>query len=112
MEKIINIGDKPVGFKSTGALPLRYKMQFKRDLFADIGRLEKATKIKNNQYVIDYDNFDVEVIYNLAWVCAKTYDSTILPPLEWLDTFECFPINDVLFEIHELIYNSLQTEKK
>ncbi len=112
MEKIIKIGDISVGFKSTGALPLRYKMQFQRDLFSDVMKIEKAIIIKKGQAVIDYENFDMDVIYNLAWTCAKTYDNNILPPMEWFDSFEVFPINDVINEIYELIHNSLQTQKK
>lgn len=112
MEKVINIGDISVGFKSTGALPLRYKSQFKRELFTDIMKLEKSIITKNGQSIIDFDNFDTEIIYNLAWVCAKTYDNSILPPMEWLDSFEVFPLNDVITEIYELIINSMQTTKK
>ena len=42
MEKVICICGQDVRFKATGALPLRYKTQFGRDLFADMAVLEAA----------------------------------------------------------------------
>lgn len=100
MEKIIKIGDREVKFKSTGSAPLRYKMQFKRDLFADIMKMK-------NMNMENLETLDLETFYNVAWLFAKTADSTILPPLEWLDTFEVFPIVQIVTEIQDLLTSSL-----
>lgn len=100
MEKIIKIGDKEVKFKSTGSAPLRYKMQFKRDLFADIMKMQ-------NMNMDNLETLDLETFYNVAWLFAKTADSTILPPLEWLDTFEVFPIVQIVTDIQDLLTSSL-----
>ena len=104
MEKIIKIGEREVKFKSTGSAPLRYKMQFKRDLFADILKMEN---INNNLSALD-----LEMFYNVAWIFAKIADPTIPPPLEWLDTFEVFPIVEVVTEIQDLLTASLGVMNK
>lgn len=104
MEKIIKIDGRDIVFKSTGAAPLRYKAQFKRDFFADIMKLEKVVG-KGNEVNVDY--LDLETFYNIAWVFAKTADPTIKPPLEWLDDFSIFPIMDICKELQDLLINSL-----
>ena len=101
METTIKIDGKDVTFKSTGSAPLRYKMQFKRDFFADLIKLDKA---KNDITLID-----LEVFYNIAWVYAKTADPTIPPPLEWLDTFDTFPIMEIMPKLQDIITSSLGT---
>ena len=106
MEKIIYIGDRPVKFKSTGATLLRYKLQFQRDMLTDLLRLEKAI---NNNDELNVSNIDLELFYNLLWTYAKTADKTIDPPLEWLDTFDEFPIFDIIPELQELIFSNFKT---
>ena len=101
MEKIININGKDVAFKSTGSAPLRYKMQFKRDFFADLMKLQGVQK--------DMNSLDLEVFYNLAWIYAKTADPSIPPIMEWLDTFEEFPIMEILPQLQEMLAKSLGT---
>lgn len=104
MEKIIKIDGKDVVFKSTGSAPLRYKMQFKRDFFADILKMQD---IENN-----LEKIDLEILYNIAWIFAKIADPTIPPPLEWLDSFDSFPIIDVIPQIQDLLLSSLRTINK
>jgi len=102
METVIKIDGKDVRFKSTGSAPLRYKMQFKRDFFADIMKMQGAVDG-------DLSRLDLEVFYNIAWVYAKTADPSIPPPLEWLDTFDTFPIVEILPQLQDILTSSLGT---
>lgn len=111
MEKTIVIDGKEVTFKSTGATPLRYKAQFGNDFFAEIMKLDKVLKT-DNEGKPDISNIDFEVFYNLAWVLAKTADTSIKDPMTWLDTFEEFPIVEILPELQDLIFATLQGKKK
>ena len=106
MEKIIKIGDRPIKFKSTGATLLRYKLQFQRDMLTDLLMLEKAINKKDETNI---NSIDLEMFYNLLWTFAKTADKTIEPPLEWLDSFEEFPIFDIIPELQDLIFSNFKT---
>lgn len=114
MEKILNIDGRQVKFKSTGAFLLRYKAQFSRDALKDIFTLQGA--IDENGNITNIDVLNLEVLYDLAWTLAKTADSTIEPPMEWLDTFSEFPLMDIMPEIADMIFGSLtstaQSKKK
>lgn len=100
MEKIINIDGKDITFKATGSAPLRYKMQFKRDLFADVMKMRGISE-KN------IESLDLEILYDVSWIFAKIADPTIPPPLEWLDTFNSFPIKEVFPQIQELLIDTM-----
>ncbi|MCP3025417.1 hypothetical protein [Halobacillus sp. A5] len=117
MEKTIEIDGKQVRFKSTGATPLRYKTQFGKDFFADLMKMESLTKLKKNKQPTykDLKDLDMETFYNIVWVLAKTADKEISEPIEWLDTFDEFPLFEVLPQLQELMISSLkgkQSEKK
>lgn len=113
MEKLLNIDGRQVKFKSTGAFLLRYKAQFHRDALKDIFKLQDAmteTEDENGnkvQEIKNIDALDFEVFYNLIWVLAKTADSSIEPPLEWLDGFNAFPLMDIIPEVFELIMSCI-----
>lgn len=111
MEKILNIDGRNVKLKSTGALLLRYKKQFGRDAIKDIYRMDEAVD-KETQEIKDIDAFDLEVFYNLIWTLAKTADPTIPPPLEWLDTFSEFPLEDIIPQAQDLLYASFRSTVK
>lgn len=117
MEKTITIDGQEVRFKSTGATAIRYKKQFREDFFKEIlkmGGLGKLTDLNDMDNVKpeDLDGLDFEVFYNLAWVFAKTADSTIPDPITWLDRFDEFPMVDIIPELYDLISSTLQSNKK
>lgn len=105
MIKTIEIDGKDISFKSTGAFLLRYKMQFRRDALADLMKLENAIDDKGE--LSKADGLDLEVFYNLAWTLAKTADKKVGEPLDWLDTFEEFPLMTIIPELMELLYKSI-----
>ena len=113
MEKIINIGGKDVLFKCTGATTLRYKSQFKRDFLAEIVNMAILEEILTGKLgKVDPEKIDLDVVYRIAWVMAKTADKEIPPMMEWLDTFDEFPAFDVLEEISELLESLVRSAKK
>lgn len=118
MEKTLTIDGKQVRFKSTGATPLRYKMQFGKDFFSEILKLNALNDLKvNEQGEVDLDSFDYnkidfEVFYNIAWTLAKTADPSISDPLTWLDSFNEFPLEEILPELQDILVATLQQSKK
>ncbi|MFJ8268533.1 hypothetical protein [Peribacillus asahii] len=116
MEKTIVISDKEVRFKTTGGSAIRYKAQFGRDFFADVAKLsslEKLTKIDDEDFKPeDIEGVDFTFFYNIAWVFAKTADKDIPDLLSWLDSFDEFPIIELIPDLQELITSTLKTKKK
>lgn len=111
MEKTIVIDGKEVKFKSTGAIPKRYKAQFGRDFFADLFSMESVIK-KKNVTADDIRKINFDVFYDMAWTLAKTADHAIPDPLTWLDTFESFPIIEIMPELQEMLAATIATQKK
>jgi hypothetical protein len=118
MEKTLVIDGKDISFKSNGASPLRYKMQFGKDFFAEIvkmGALEKLGAINKEDkgnIVEAIKGLDFDVFYNIAWVFAKTADKNIPDPLSWLDTFDEFPMLEIIPELQDMILSTIQGKKK
>ena len=116
MEKTITIDGKDVRFKSTGGSAIRYKAQFGKDFFADVAKLtslEKLTKIDDKDFKPeDLEGLDFTFFYNIAWVYAKTADKEISDQLTWLDSFEEFPIIEIIPDLQKLITATLKTKKK
>ncbi|MFS0591712.1 hypothetical protein AB1L05_08930 [Cytobacillus horneckiae] len=114
MEKIVVIDGQPVNFKSTGATVVRYKAQFGRDFFRDLFKLQNVGKAKEDGTIEvgSIENIDFEFFYNFAWVLAKQGNKEIGDPITWLDTFDSFPIIEIIPEIQDLIYHTIQGKKK
>lgn len=116
MEKTIIIDGKEIRFKTNGATPLRYKAQFGRDYFKEILKmapLQNLSKKKKEDVVAkDLEALDFEVFYNIAWIMAKTADSSIPEPITWLEQFDEFPMADVIPELQDMLLTSIQTTKK
>jgi len=108
MEKIINIDGREVRLKTNGAFLFKYKAQFHRDAMKDIVSL---TKLKEGEET-SLGELDMEVFYNFFWTMAKAADPTIAPPEEYFESFEVFPILDILPEVIEMVMRNLQTTKK
>ena len=114
MEKKIKIDGKNVKFKSTGALPMRYKAQFGRDIFEDLYKMQGAGDMKNKKQptIKDIESIDFDTFYKIIWILAKTADKDIPEPIEWLDQFDEFPIMDILDEVMVMIESTIQAKKK
>ena len=128
MEKILTIDGQDVRFKATAALPLQYKAQFGRDLFADMAKVQgcwhgptivlSAEEIASGEMTEEHaqalttgrfdDSLDLSMIYNIVWAMAKCADRNIKPPLEWYDQFEeGLSIFEVFGELSDILMRSM-----
>lgn len=106
LSKEIEISGKKVKFRSSATIPRLYRFKFKRDIFKDLSRLEKAYS-KEDEFQIE----DLEVFENVAYIMAYHADNSIPGTIEeWLDEFEMFSIYEVLPEILSLWGENLMTE--
>ena len=117
MEITLKIDGKDVKFKSSGAVAPRYMMQFGRDLLKDMLKMgvnmidfEKTTEEEQLKWM--RDNIDFMVFYDIAWTFAKTADKSIPDPMTWLDSFEEFPIFEIMEPIQQLLMLTFEPKKK
>jgi hypothetical protein len=115
MEKTIDIDGKQVTFKSSGAIPKRYKMQFQRDFFKDLLGLgitnHNFNELSEEDKLQAIRQIDFDMFYDIAWTFAKTADPEIKDPLTWLDSFDTFPIIEILPQIQDLLSASISSKK-
>ena len=109
-EKTIQISGKSVRFRSSAAIPRLYRIQFKRDIFKDLTKLEKSYKGKTDDGE-EMQIEDLEIFENVAYIMAWHADPSIPGDInDWLDEFEMFSIYQVLPEILDLWGTNLVTD--
>lgn len=123
--KKIKIDDKEVLFAASAAIPRIYRIQFHRDIFQDMAKIEKSVKKsqeKQNQEAqegkvseSDMPIDDLEMFENVAFVMAKhaaKKNGMDFPEdvYEWLDQFNAFSIYTVFPEIIKLWNLNQQTQ--
>ena len=110
IEKVIEISGQQVKFRSSATVPRLYRIKFKRDIFKDLAKLEKAySKRAKDGEDIEID--DLEIFENVAYIMAYHADPSIPKTIdEWLDQFEMFSIYQVLPQILELWGDNLMTD--
>lgn len=118
----INIDGKEVPFAASAAIPRIYRIQFRRDIFKDMAKIEKSVKRSQNKQEDDEVSEsdipieDLEVFENVAFVMAKhaakkkglEFPENVY---EWLDQFDTFSIYVVLPEIVKLWNLNQQTQE-
>ena len=110
IEKVIDVGGQQVKFRSSATVPRLYRIKFKRDIFKDLAKLEKAYR-KQTGKDEDMQIDDLEIFENVAYIMAFHADPTIPKTIdEWLDQFEMFSIYQVLPEILELWGTNMLTD--
>lgn len=117
MEITLTIDGKEIPFKSNGAVAKRYMMQFQRDMLKDILSLGVTEKkfddmTESEKVVWMRDNIDFNMFYDIAWVFAKTANNTISDPLSWLETFDEFPILEIIEPLQGLLEKTIGSKKK
>ena len=110
IEKVINVAGHDVKFRSSATIPRLYRIKFKRDIFKDLAKLEKAYS-KSTDEDEDMEIDDLEIFENVAYIMAFHADPTIPKTIdEWLDQFDMFSIYQVLPEILELWGTNMMTD--
>lgn len=112
MEKILNISGKEVKFKSTGAFLLRYKAQFGRDALGVLLKMEMVMEKLKEGNSEAIEALDLAPFFEIIWTLAKTADPTIQPPMEWLDSFDEFPLAEIIPELQDLLLTTIQSSVK
>ena len=111
IEKTIDINGQQVKFRSSATIPRLYRIKFKRDIFKDLSKLEKAYSKKAKEADEDLEIDDLEIFENVAYIMAYHADPTIPKTIdEWRDQFEMFSIYQVLPEILELWGSNMLTD--
>lgn len=111
IEKTIDVGGRKVAFKSSAAIPRLYRARFKRDIFADLMRLEKSMSKAEEGGDAGFEAADLEIFENVAYVMALHADPSVPKNIdEWLEQFEMFSIYQVLPEILSLWGENMATE--
>ena len=121
MIKTINIDGKDVPFAASAAIPRIYRIQFHRDIFQDMAKIENsAKKSQDNQKENEVSESDIpiedlEMFENVAFVMAKhaaQKKGQEFPEdvYDWLDQFETFSIYEILPEIVKLWNLNTQTQ--
>lgn len=110
MEKTIKIDNKDVRFRCTAFTFILYKQQFNSEFIADIAKLQESFNTNKAGKVtgIDYTKLSLDVFYQIAWACAKTADDHIPDAMAWLDSFETFPIMDIMPQIMDMVGQNLK----
>ncbi len=123
MKKTVMIDNKAVDFESTAAFMIKYKKQFGQNALKEIAllantiqRVKEKAKRENLDAETEtlelLEHLDMEVLYNLIWIFAYTADHSIPSLEDWLDSFEDFPLSEVLEAVMELLSASFSSKKK
>lgn len=121
LTKNIEIDGKDVIFAASAAIPRIYRIQFKRDIFQDMAKIEKSVKKsqdkqkENRVSESDIPIEDLEMFENVAFVMAKhaaqkkgqDFPDNVY---DWLDQFNTFSIYTILPEIVKLWNLNQQTQ--
>lgn len=102
ISKTIEIDGKQVEFKASAAIPRLYRIKFRRDIMQDIQKLKSAF-VKNQTEEKQFENIDLELFENVAYIMAKHANLDIPGTIEeWLEEFNVFSIYQVMPVILEL----------
>lgn len=121
MEKTINFAGQDVRFRVSMKTLLIYKAQTGREYLADTQKLSGiVVKDKRGNIVKDVDGnpkidlsvLDTEMLCGIAWAMAKTADSNVPPMYDWVDQFDEFPFETILFELMPMITKTIKPDRK
>ena len=121
LTETIKIDDKEVLFAASAAIPRIYRIQFRRDIFQDMAKIEKSVKKSQDKQTgtkvseSDIPIEDLEMFENVAFVMAKhaaQKKGQDFPEdvYDWLDQFDTFSIYTIFPEIVKLWNLNQQTQ--
>lgn len=121
----IMISGRRVTFRKTGGTALRYKKQYKRELFADLGKMvglhaemikiEKEIKDKKQRTQAITElvaSAETDYLYDIIYTMAQQADPSIPDQIEWLDTFDTFNVWEVFGQLKMLIMDEQAVDPK
>jgi hypothetical protein len=125
VDKTITISGRSVTFRKTGGTALRYKRQFGRELFAEIGKMVDlyADFQKIEQFITDKSaktsamaklvaSMETDFLYDILYIMAQQADPSITDQIEWLDSFERFDVWSVFGQVRDLIMDEQAVDPK
>ena len=89
MTEKIKIGDIDVPMKANGATLFYYRDKFGRDLLEDMNKITLS----------EITGESIMCLQQLAFIMAKQADDTIPDFLEWLDSFDTFPFDEIAIPV-------------
>ena len=105
IRKEIEICGRPVMLGASALLPKIYRINFGKDMVADMNRLRKSFQAAQNlSKAASLDVIDLTIFEQAAWAMAYHADKTVPnDPDEWLESFDgVFSIYEVFPVILEL----------
>lgn len=124
MKKVIKV-DKKNKFEISTSWGWAYIYQeaFGHDIIPDLVPLidtilDMLTGLVNGDTVDDSDigdklyGMEITTVTNVIWALAKNADDNIPEVREWLDSFDTFPLADIVPEIMDVLVKSMVSEKK
>ena len=122
MEKTLTIDGKQITFRKSGATMLAYKRQTGREFFSDLSafigciKRDKDGKVitdENGMPEADMTKFDMEHMYNMIHVMAKSADRNVPSDLlDWLDEFEDFDVIGIFCQLLPMLSKEMQVDEK
>ena len=119
MEKVINVAGQQVRFKCTGGFLLLFRQLTGKDPIKAITDLDSILSKKKEEakkkeegeledkvlkdFAEDLSFQDLYIFYEILWVLARSADSTVGDMVEWVNSFDEFPVADIIVECLELI---------
>ena len=131
MKKIITIDDQSVELNSSAGWFYDYREQFGHDIMPDLlpilegilGILgqyadqdEDGVAIMLSEEVVQkvmdsLATMEMTTIFNIVWAMAHNADQRIKNPRAWANSFEKFPMDEVLPELVRLLLESCMSSK-
>lgn len=128
MAKIIQIDGRDVGFAAPASLPIRYRNVTGRDFFSDMQNLSESTEEveapkklfakgkKEEEQIVSTrlnEKWDTTILFDILHAMAQAADPSVSSDvIDWVDSFNEFPVFDIFSEVQPLIVQSMQTTKK
>ncbi len=121
MELTLTVSGKKVTFRKSGATMFAYKQQTGRNFYSDLSAFLGCVKcdvkgkpiIKNGIPDVDMEKFDLDYMYYMLHIMAKSADSSVPSDmLEWLDSFDDFDVIGLFFKLLPMLKNEMSIDKK
>ncbi len=103
MIKTIKVKDTSFNLAATGRVLIEYKQQFGVEYYDDFLRI-KAVNLNISADEVQRAAITLEVGYRLIWSMAKAASPETIPdPDVWMNSFESFPLVELLPQAMELL---------